>query len=114
MTIIFAGHVRSVGTGTTPGGVRLTIQPEVRRELESLTLEAFKGEADAYKPGQQVEVRIVPISLEYAYITPYEAAFVQIAEALGYKGEIWLADKVIETVKAQRDRLAALNVAIGR
>lgn len=105
MTIIFGGHVENIANGGTPGGVRLTIQPESRRNLAPLVLEAFKGEADAYRPGQGIEVRIIPVS----YITLYR----EIAETLGIKGEIWLAPEVIARVKHINARLNALRTALG-
>lgn len=113
MTIIFQGHIEKIEQGSTPGGARLTIRPEARRDLAPVSLEAFKGEADAYKVGGIVEVRITPAYGDCIYITPYESVYRQIAETLGVKGEIWTADTVLDHVKDLVERAKALKRAIG-
>ena len=70
MTVICQGHVVSLSqSGNFTGGmcdapdwhaVAIKIRLESRRCDEEITIHARSGEADAYRPGMQVELRLIP------------------------------------------------------
>lgn len=59
MTIKFVGHVVSLAQGLK-GAVTLTLQPESRYCPQTVTIEASRGETDAYRPGMPVEFAVIP------------------------------------------------------
>lgn len=114
MTIIFNGHVEAIKTPNNPrAACRLRLRIASERACDPIEVDAFGGEADAYKVGGGIECRIIPVSLENTYITGYEAAYREIAETLGFKGELWTTGSVVEAVRNLKRRSDALREAVG-